>query len=120
MKRLARRVILVGGALLTVAIAVLAIGSAAGRWRIGLAPSAAPRATTPEGAVVLVVPVPSATLKPGDEFVGRLRPREEPHTYHVLGVVDARASEMRLRESNGEIYAGPLPRTVWRVRFAAP
>jgi hypothetical protein len=119
-KRLVRRVILVVGVLLTVAVALLAIGSAAGRWRVALAPSPAVRATTPEGAVVLVVPVPAATLRPGDEFVGRLRPREVPHTYHVSGIVDARAREMRIRDDAGELYTGSLPNTVWRVRYAAP
>src|SRR3954451_23226780 len=119
-KRLIGRVLFGGGVVVTIAIALLAIGAAAGRGRVAITPTAAPRATTPAAAVAPFVPVPSATLKAGDEFVARLRPREAKYTYRVAGVVDARAREMRVRDSTGEIYTGTLPNIVWRVRFVAP
>jgi hypothetical protein len=119
-QRLVKRVILVLGAVVTIAVALLAIGSAAGRWRVARAPSPVGHASTPNGSVVLVVPVPAATLHPGDEIIVTLPDRESPHTYFVSGVTDAHARAMRIQDERGRIFTGTLPNTVWRVRYAVP
>jgi hypothetical protein len=115
---LARRALFLAGILVVMVVVVLASGTIVGRWRFVTPDEIGPAVPVSRADLVVVVPVPAATLRAGD--VVYVRPPDQPGMLvRIDGVVDPR---LRTYLIHGETDAAPrkLPETVWRQRRALP
>jgi len=119
-ERIARRMILALATVATAAFVVLAIGAAAGRWSVAVAPQTGAGASMREDELIFVVPVPASALRTGDEVVVTLERGADPTIVVVDSVVDAGSRKIAFTDQADDRQELVFPPKVWRVRTAVP
>jgi hypothetical protein len=98
--------------------AVLSLGTAIGRWRFVAPDEIGPAVPVSRADLVVVVPVPAATLHVGDVVYVRA-PKQPGMLVRIDGVVDA-PKRAYVVHGVGDGSPRTLPETVWQQRRAIP
>jgi hypothetical protein len=113
-----QRLLFAAAACGAVVLVVFAAGTAAGRWRFVTPETKSPNVPLARSSLVVVVPVPAATLRTGD--VVFVRPRQGPSALiRIERVTDASGHKFEASDAHG---SGPvvLHDTAWRSTRVVP
>jgi hypothetical protein len=118
-RALLQRVCKASATVFTVALVLLALGSAVGRWQVLPVNAAGAHAEVGRGSLAFVEPVPTVSLREGDTIF--FTTSERKGSFHrVTTVVDSWNRRVELDGARGESEVVQLPANAWRVSRAVP
>ena len=115
----ARRALKMSAAVATVALVALAIGAAAGRWRVVPVYGTGSQTDLNRGDLVMLEPISAMSVQEGDQVFVAIK-GEKPTVRTIVLLEDSWERQYRLDSTNGEPISMQLPPTVPKVTRVVP